>query len=59
MASPSVGFLHNQGLANLRAQNQRILFAHSDLSGFSIFEEATWWGEQAANRIIDTENRRK
>lgn len=55
MASPTVGFLHNQGLVHLRAQNQRILFAHSDLSGFSIFEEATWWGEQAANRIINAE----
>jgi hypothetical protein len=28
-----------------------VLFAHSDLSSYSIFEEAAWWGWQAANRL--------
>ena len=26
----------------------RLLFAHADLSGYSVFEEASWWGERAA-----------
>jgi hypothetical protein len=25
--------------------------AHSDLSGYSIFEEAAWWGVQAAEGL--------
>lgn len=48
MATPSPGFLSNQGLAALRVQNGKVLFAHSDLSGLSIFEEALWWGCRAA-----------
>jgi hypothetical protein len=27
-------------------------FAHADLSGFSIFEEAQYWGVQAADRVL-------
>lgn len=53
MASPTVGFLSNSGLAALRDLNGNVLFAHSDLSGMSIFEEATWWGEVCARKIID------
>lgn len=52
MASPVVGFLTNAGLRNLRAQHDPILFAHSDLSGYSVFEEAAWWGQQAALRAL-------
>jgi hypothetical protein len=52
MASPLCGFLSNKGLENLRKADGRILFAHSDLSGFSIFEEAAWWGYKAALRIL-------
>lgn len=52
MASPRPGFLHNQGLLNLRAHDSRLLFAHSDLSGYSIFEEACWWGVVAAQKIM-------
>jgi hypothetical protein len=52
MASPSVGFLHNTGLQALQAVDGKVLFAHSDLSGYSIFEEAAWWGWQAANTIL-------
>jgi hypothetical protein len=29
-----------------------VLFAHSDLSGFSVFEEASWWGYRAAQRAL-------
>ncbi|SMC26464.1 NAD(P)-binding Rossmann-like domain-containing protein [Andreprevotia lacus DSM 23236] len=52
MASPTPGFLSNTGLAALRACDGPIQFAHSDLSGFSIFEEAAWWGDAAARRIL-------
>jgi hypothetical protein len=52
MASPLPGFLANKGLAALREADGRILFAHSDLSGLSLFEEAAWWGYRAAERIL-------
>jgi hypothetical protein len=31
----------------------RIVFAHSDMSGISIFEEAFTRGAQAANALLD------
>ncbi|MBL0230011.1 MAG: FAD-dependent oxidoreductase [Moraxellaceae bacterium] len=51
MPSPTVGFLNNKGLQALQAADGKVLFAHSDLSSYSIFEEAAWWGWQAANRL--------
>ena len=51
MASPRVGFRTNSGLEALREVDGPILFAHADLSGFSVFEEAAWWGYRAAERI--------
>jgi hypothetical protein len=50
MAAPLPGFRANAGLKALREQDGPILFAHSDLSGFSVFEEAAWWGYRAAQR---------
>lgn len=52
MASPTPGFLGNAGLRALRDVDGPIAFAHSDLSGLSLFEEASWWGWQAALRIL-------
>jgi hypothetical protein len=52
MASPSPGFLSNRGLEALRAADGKILFAHADLSSFSVFEEAAWWGCEAARKIL-------
>jgi len=52
MATPVPGSLGNAGLAALRAADGPVLFAHSDLSGYSVFEEAVWWGEQAARKAI-------
>lgn len=52
MASPAPGFLSNPGLQALRAADGPLLFAHSDLSGLSLFEEAAWWGEQAALKVL-------
>lgn len=52
MASPQPGFRANAGLQALRGVDGPILFAHADLSGFSVFEEASWWGYQAALRAL-------
>ena len=48
MAIPGCGSLTNPGLTALQAADGRLLFAHADLSGYSVFEEASWWGERAA-----------
>jgi len=48
---PTPGYLHNAGLQALRAMDGPVRIAHSDLSGYSIFEEAAWWGVQAAEGL--------
>jgi hypothetical protein len=48
MASPWPNFRSNAGMQALREVDGPILFAHADLSGFSVFEEAAWWGYRAA-----------
>ncbi|PIT20919.1 hypothetical protein BGI36_07435 [Snodgrassella communis] len=52
MAVPQPGYLTNQGLQALRSYTGRLQFAHSDLSGYSIFEEACYWGKRAAMQIL-------
>ena len=52
MAVPGIGFLGNPGRLALRAAPGPIFFAHSDLSGLSLFEEAAWWGYRAAAGIL-------
>lgn len=52
MAAPLPGFRSNTGLRALREADGPIVFAHADLSGFSVFEEAAWWGIQAAQRAL-------
>lgn len=63
MASPVPGFLSNPALlamrepgvnaaANGQANPRRLHFAHSDLSGMSLFEEASWWGDVAARAVM-------
>jgi protoporphyrinogen oxidase len=52
MAVPQPGYLTNQGLQALRSYTGRLQFAHSDLSGYSIFEEACYWGRRAAVQIL-------
>jgi hypothetical protein len=52
MAAPLTGFLSNDGVRALREADGPILFAHADLSGFSVFEEAAWWGYRAAQRAL-------
>ncbi|QBE63723.1 NAD(P)/FAD-dependent oxidoreductase [Pseudoduganella lutea] len=52
MAAPLPGFLSNPGVQALRDAAGPVLFAHADLSGFSVFEEASWWGWQAAQKAL-------
>lgn len=52
MAAPLSGFLANAGARALREVDGPILFAHADLSGFSVFEEAAWWGYRAAQLAL-------
>jgi phytoene dehydrogenase-like protein len=49
MARPVPGALHR--MAELRAWNPapQMFVAHADMSGFSLFEEAQWWGVAAAD----------
>jgi hypothetical protein len=51
MAIPHPGFLVNSGVAALRDSAGPLYFAHSDLSGMSLFEEAAYWGYRAAERL--------
>ncbi|WP_338845911.1 NAD(P)-binding protein [Massilia sp. W12] len=51
MAAPVPGFRNNPGVQALRQARGPILFAHADLSGFSVFEEAAWWGLRAAELL--------
>ena len=48
MAIPQPGFLTQGGRRALRAAAGPLVFAHADLSGLSLFEEAAWWGYRAA-----------
>lgn len=52
MISPKPNFLFSNELKKARQSiDDRIFFAHSDLSGISIFEEAFHQGIDAANRV--------
>ena len=53
MAIPRPGFLSIPGRIALREATGRLQFAHSDLSGLSLFEEAAWWGHRAAGKVLD------
>ena len=55
MPFPGVNFISNkQSVLNILSplEKEAIYFAHSDLSRISIFEEAAWWGYQAAKKIM-------
>lgn len=51
MAIPAPGFL-NSLASRQQTTHPHIHLAHSDLSGFSLFEEAQYWGVSAAKKII-------
>ena len=52
MARPKVGAIFSEERRKLRSNRGRILFANSDLSGFSIFEEAQYRGITAAGKVL-------
>lgn len=53
MARPFPGFVFSDDRRRWHRPLGRIVFAHSDLSGFSIFEEAQFRGVQAADAVIN------
>ncbi|RNL54051.1 NAD(P)-binding protein [Pedobacter jejuensis] len=54
MIAPTKNFIWSENLEKARAPiENKIFFAHSDLSGISIFEEAFHQGIKAAKQILD------
>ena len=53
MARPSVGAIFSPERRSLAKPAGRIIFANSDLSGFSIFEEAQYRGVTAADHALN------
>lgn len=53
MIRPTPGFLGSAARAALQAGSQRLFYAHSDLSGLSLFEEAQYRGVEAAQQALD------
>jgi len=54
MARPKPGAIFSPERRDLAGRNGRFLFANSDLSGFSIFEEAQYRGVRAAEKVLAT-----
>ena len=54
MSIPVPGVRGSAALAALRQTQGRLQFAHADLAGYSVFEEAYTWGVQAARRVAGT-----
>jgi hypothetical protein len=52
MVRPSVGSILSDERAALKKRKGRILFANSDLTGISIFEEAQFHGVEAAQSVL-------
>ena len=53
MVRPAVGSIFSQERRRLTRRDGRILFANSDLSGISIFEEAQFHGVVVAQAVLD------
>lgn len=54
MISPTKGFLFSKEKSDLKKNiNNQIFFAHSDLSGISIFEEAFYQGLDTADEVLE------
>ncbi|MBF0492164.1 MAG: NAD(P)-binding protein [Deltaproteobacteria bacterium] len=52
MIRPKPGFIWGKERQSIKAIHNKIFFAHSDLSGISIFEEAQYWGVEAAKQVL-------
>lgn len=60
MAAPVPGFLDEPLARRAREAVERgdgLLFAHADLSGCSVFEEASWWGLRSAEALLGESGR--
>jgi hypothetical protein len=57
MVRPRPGFPWSDALATSAHPLGRIRFAHTDLSGMALFEEAQYWGVRAAREILQAEDR--
>jgi protoporphyrinogen oxidase len=52
MIQPTVGFLWSQERQEMQKPFGNIHFAHSDMSGISVFEEAQFQGIEAAKKVL-------
>ncbi len=52
MIRPSVGFIWGDVRKQMRERDGNIVFAHSDMSGMSNFEEAQYHGVEAAKTVL-------
>jgi hypothetical protein len=52
MIRPTVGFLSRAARQRMEAADAGLFFAHSDVSGLSLFEEAHDGGVRAADRAL-------
>jgi monoamine oxidase len=57
MVRPRPGFLWGEALAASARGLGRLRFAHTDLSGMALFEEAQYWGIRAAEDVLREEKR--
>ena len=49
---PRPGFAWSEALAASALPLGRVHFAHTDLSGMALFEEAQYWGIRAAEAVM-------
>ena len=54
MIRPTPGFIQGEGRRRAAAPHGAIRFAHSDMSGISVFEEAQYHGVRAAEEVMRT-----
>ena len=54
MVRPRPGFVWGEARQQLLQGQDRVLFAHADLSGYSVFEEANYRGVRAAERALQS-----
>jgi glycine/D-amino acid oxidase-like deaminating enzyme len=58
MVRPQPGSLWSDALTAARLPRGRVHFAHTDLSGMALFEEAQYWGVSAAEAILAAQGHR-
>ena len=57
MITPKTGFIWGEQAARAREPKENVWFAHSDLSGISVFEEAQYRGVLAAEKLMTDSGR--